>query len=376
MRRSLSWLCLLGVGCGVSFPEEYRIEDLRILEIRAEPPEIRIFQDAPIDLEVNQLATQPLDLRPVQLSALIAHPDLDATFDGQWIRCKVADDDTGEVGSGFQRVPCDGVGRVELGRGLNLELSPVQLLLEDVLANGGDPVAVITSLAEDPRDLFAGLYANLNLQAFATNASIPVDTPSIEGTKRVVIYDPAVVSLVLREARRLGPDAIPMISGVATPSLCTRASADQLGAINAFLESRIPNRAPRYAGIELRYQTDTATQAYDPTAGPIVLPPGTKVELRGYVAEEDLESYRVIDDNCNLLQQQETMAFSWFTTAGELSPQVTAQSLNQADSQRRVMTYEAPESVEGAEQRVRIWSVLRDGRGGSDAKVIDVLVRP
>lgn len=376
MPRHLTWLCLLATGCGVSLPEEYRVEDLRILEIRAEPPEIRIFQDAPIDLEPSQLANQPLDLRPVQLSALVAHPDLDANFDGQWIRCKVADDDTGEVGSGFQRVPCDGAGRVELGRGLNLALSPVQLLLEDVLANGGDPVAVITSLAEDPRDLFAGLYANLNFQAFANGAVIPVDTPSIEGTKRVVIFDPAVVSLVLREARRLGPDAIPMISGVPTPSLCTRASADQLGAINAFLESRIPNRAPRYAGIELRYQTDTATQAYDPASGPIVLAPGTQVELRGYVAEGDLESYRVIDDNCNLLEQQETMAFSWFTTAGELSPQVTAQSLDQADSRRRVMTYEAPESVEGAEQRVRIWSVLRDGRGGSDSKVIDVLVRP
>lgn len=376
MARHLSWFALLAVGCGVSLPEEYRVEDLRILEIRAEPPEIRIFQDAPIDLELDQLATQPLDLRPVRLSALIAHPDLDATFDGQWIRCKVADDDTGEVGSGFQRVPCDGVGRVELGRGLNLELSPVQLLLEDVLANGGDPVAVITSLAEDPRDLFAGLYANLNFQAFATQAAIPVDTPAIEGTKRVVIYDPAVVSLVLREARRLGPDAIPMISGIPTPSLCTRASGDQLGAINAFLEARIPNQAPRYAGLELRAETDTATRAYDPAEGPIVMAPGTQLELRGYVAETDLESYRVIDDNCNLLEQQETMAFSWFTTAGELSPQVTAQSLDQADSRRRVMTYEAPATIEGPEQRVRIWSVLRDGRGGSDAKVIDLVIRP
>lgn len=376
MRRHLTGLCLFVFGCGVSLPEEYRIEDLRILEIRADPPEIRIFQDAPINLEPSQLAGQPLDLRPVRLSALVAHPDLDASFDGQWIRCKVADDETGAVGSGFQRVPCDGAGRVELGRGLNLELAPVQLLLEDVLSNGGDPVAVITSLAEDPRDLFAGLYANLNFQAFATNTSIPVDTNAIEGTKRVVIYDPAVVALVLREAQRLGPDAIPMISGVATPSLCTRASAQQLGAINAFLESRIPNQAPRYAGIELRYQTDTATQAYDPAAGPIVMPPGTKIELRGYVAQADLESYRVIDDNCNLLEQQETMAFSWFTTAGELSPQVTAQSLDQADSRRRVMTYEAPPTIEGSEQRVRIWSVLRDGRGGSDAKVLDVLIRP
>lgn len=369
-------LCALGLaGCGVSLPEEYLVEDLRILEIRAEPPELRIFADAPIDVELEQLARQPLDLREVRFTALVAHPDLDATFEQEWVRCKVADDDTGEVGSGFQRVPCESAERVSLGRESALNLSPIRLLLEDVLANGGDPVRVITSLAEDPRDLFAGLYANLNLKAFVAQADITVDTLAIEGTKRLVIFDPTVVALVLREARRLGPEAVPMIAGVQTPSLCTRASADQVGTINAFLETRVPNQAPRYAGLELKLSTDTATRAWDPAAGPIVLGPGDRLELRGYVAESDLEAYRVIDDNCNLLEQQETMAFSWFTTAGELSPQVTAQSKDRADSRRRVMTFEAPTTFEGAELKVRIWSVLRDGRGGSDSRVIDLLVR-
>ena len=86
MRRAASMLVLFA-GC-VDLPEEYRVEDLRILEVRAEPPEIRMFEDAPLTGTPEEVLASPIELTDVRMTVLAAHPDLDATFEYQWIRCR------------------------------------------------------------------------------------------------------------------------------------------------------------------------------------------------------------------------------------------------------------------------------------------------
>lgn len=380
MRRA-ALVALLATAC-VEFPDEYRIEDLRILEIRSEPPEITFFDGAPIDGSIEDVLATPPATTDITLSVLAAHPDVDAAFDYTWFRCK-AESRNGEPTTGFLRVPCGGEQKEELDPGApslpTVSFSPVQTIIDDIaaIATGttADPVAVIGSLAEDPRDLFSGLRLNVHANVRVGEADLPVDTLALDGRKRVVLFDPAIVAVVLRAARDGELGAIPMIQGVETPSLCTNVSQSQLSTLLGYLEERVPNRSPEYVELELLREGSTSTVAYDPRQGPIELSPGESILMAGRVTEESLETYRVIDDNCELVELDETMAWSWFITHGELTDQLTALEKDDPEEADVSTRYTAPTDFPGDELRTRVYSVLRDGRGGSDSVVIDILVR-
>lgn len=361
MRGRLLVLCALTASC-IDLPEEYRIEDLRIIEVRAEPPEVPIFQDAPIRGPTEDVLRTPLDTRDVRMTVVAAHPDLDATFSYSWIRCK----------PGLRRVPCDGDEKIRLGSGTSsIAVSPVGLLVDDLVAEGADPVEVFASLAEDPRDLFSGLYANINVTVGVDTASVDVDTTALDARKRIVLFDPAVVGIVLREARSM---QVEVPAGITVPELCTNASPAQLETLFGYLEARVPNRSPTFVGIDVEGPDDEAPRRYDPAEGPIVLRPGDTLEMTPVADEADLETFRVIDDGCELVESTETLSWSWFVTAGSISSHIT--SLGTSDPVDESSTTFTAGPVDGEPQRVRIHSVLRDGRGGSDSARIDVVVRP
>lgn len=370
--RRLAWLLLVFSSACVDLPLEYQIEDLRILEIRAEPPEIRMFVDAPLDATPEELLTSGFDETEVRMSVLAAHPDLDATFSHSWIRCER------EGGGGFRRVPCDGdlKSRIVDVDSSSIAFSPVTSIIAD-FAEAEDPVAAIGALASDPRDLFAGLRINVNANVKEVAANVDVDTTELDGRKRIVLFDPAVVALVLREARNLGPMLPTMVQGVDLPSLCTDVGDGQLATLLGFLSTREPNRAPDYVELEYLVPTSTSAQRWTPGDTPLVLEleAGDSIRLTGRARQDDIELYRVIDDNCELLELDETLAWSWFVTDGTLTTHITTQGLDDEDLRGRRTIYTAPTDFEGSEKRVRIFSVLRDGRGGSDSLSFEVLVR-
>ncbi|MEQ8980182.1 MAG: hypothetical protein RL846_19755, partial [Deltaproteobacteria bacterium] len=74
MRRLLV-LLLATSGC-FELPDEYRIEDLRIVEVRAEPPEIPFFRSAPIGGTAEEVFASDLANEDIRMSVLTAHPDL------------------------------------------------------------------------------------------------------------------------------------------------------------------------------------------------------------------------------------------------------------------------------------------------------------
>ncbi len=378
-RAALALACTAFATACVDFPDEFRIEDLRIVEVRADPPEISFFRDAPVGGTAEEILATPLATEDIELSVLAAHPDLDASFGYTWFRCK-AESRAGEPTTGFLRVPCSGAQKVELVEGLastpTVSVSIVQTIVDDLAEIGGDDlVQVIGSLAEDPRDLFSGLRLNVHANVRVEDADIAVDTLALDGRKRVVLFDPAIVSLVLRAARDGEFGELPMIQGVETPSLCTNVSESQLSTLLEYLEERTPNRRPIYTELELIREGATSTVAYDPRQAPIELAPGESILLSGRVTEDSFETYRVIDDNCELVELDETMAWSWFITHGELSDQLTALEREGDDLSNYSTRYTAPVDFPGDELRTRIFSVLRDGRGGSDSHVIDVVVR-
>jgi hypothetical protein len=358
-------------GCNLHFPDATKIEDLRILDLHADPPEIAVFRRGGSDpLAFDPKSPPPIDLTPVKLTALVAHPDLGATFLYDWIRC----------GAAFDSVPCDPPERQPLVPDMNADLQPevsVPIVLElfQGLMSGQDTLAALTAtLAQDPRDLLNGLYAHVNLSVSVSTAAKAVDTARLEATKRVVIFDPRLVAFSIARARAMGPDALLKLG---LPNLCTSVSNDALDKVLTFLKTRTPNRSPTFAGLDVAVidprnppprGTQTPTRALG--AGEVLeVPPGAAVILHGRSNPDDAEAFQMIDANCALEKFTEELSFAWFTNSGSLSRPLTTKD-------NPTTEYDAPPAFELKEDRtrIRIWSVLRDGRGGSDSKTMDVVI--
>lgn len=370
MRRLLSLALVFAAGCGLSFPAEYRVEDLRILDISLDPAEIPVIAPgftATTAEQLTQLVISNPNEQTVKMTALVAHPDLDATFTYDWKACAPA----------FGDLPCPNRDRVDLVRedAQTVEFQPI-LFLRDQLLQSENPDQALAELASDPRDLLNGLYARLILRTAVQNASVQVDTPELDGEKRLVIFDPSLVRTTVREAQRLGETGmVPMVAGLDLPSLCTQASDIEVQAIDEFLLARQPNQPPALIGMFFEVRTATSV-SLQPVERGIELEPNEEVVFRPVVDLGRRESFRAIDDTCHLADLEETHVVSWFTNKGDLSRRLSVFGpIPEPD--RETTTYTAPpaDELEQDETRVRIWAVLRDGRGASVHTSFDILVR-
>jgi len=348
-------------ACDLNLPSESKIEDLRILDIKVDPPEISLFELGSLALEPENLP--PFRRQDVTVKVLAAHPDLDATFSFEFVRCK----------PGLGSIPCDdGETRDRLGGGSDNTFSyiPVDLVLADVVGGENSLDQVAARFVEDPRDLINGLYTYINSAVSVASAAITVDTPTLEGVKRVVVFEPRIIARAIQEAQKLDPSEIPMIAGLALPSLCTNVDPATTAQLFTFLSTRTPNRSPTYEKIEIEIFTKNATTATRSVGlGEVVeVFEGDVIAIEGLAAEDDAEKYQLIDADCTLQKFRERLAFSWFSSVGDLSTNVTTEEDSLVD-------WVAPPFV-GEPLRARIWTVLRDGRGGSDHGWFDVLVRP
>ena len=380
---ALGWVAaaLAAAGCNVSFPDEFLIEDLRVLDIQTDPPEVPVFSEGTAIGRDGSVTNFGLDTRRVRYDVLVAHPDLDAVFEYRWFGCAPA---LGSIPCGPAEPAADGMPRSNIidldnrvAQTSSTTSSPVKVITDRLLADAVPPYdfmaltsSLARTLARDPRDLLNGLYAHANVLVKVGDAAVAVDTPELEATKRVVVYDPTLIRVVLAEVSAISPDQLQQVAGLDLPSLCVGASTGQLAGIFEFLEGRAPNVAPVYESVEwtrLEAGSETSTSTYDGTA--IVMAPGQQIRLNGVVPDGTAQKYQVIDANCELQTFGERYAFSWFINAGELSRQLTTE-------QSEFVTYTAPlaSDLVATKTRVRIWSVLRDGRGGSARRIVEVSV--
>ncbi len=367
--RTLGWLvplALLGAACDLNLPSERDIEDLRVLDLKVDPPEITLFERGSLDLD--PMNPPPFARTEVTVRALVAHPDLDASFGYSWVRCK----------PGLGRIPCEvenGETRELLGSSSTPDFSyvPVDLVLADVVGGQTPLENLATRFIEDPRDLLNGLYTYINAQVSVASAAITVDTTALEAVKRVVVFEPRLVARAILEAQALDPSEVPMIDGLALPSLCTNVSDAQVDRLFTYLSTRTPNRAPTYERIDVEIVGTSSSSTRSVGVGEVLELDTTDVlVLRGRAAEGDAEKYQLIDADCALQKFQERLAFSWFTQAGELDGNVTT------DEEPLIVWVPTRDDEAPATEpfRARIWTVLRDGRGGSDHRWFDVRVTP
>lgn len=341
------------------------IEDLRVLDIRVVPPEVSVFAPpsdlASLDLRGADGAFTVPELAgtEVRFTALVAHPDLDATFTFDWTQC----------GAGFRATPCDS------GQTHRLDQQPEQTLtvswtaqVESELLDFATPEQLLGLVGGDPRDLFSGLRTHINLAVAVRAASIDVDTARLEASKRVTLFDPRIAATTLLAAQLSEPGAAAALQDVDSASFCVGLQPERLDRLRTFLVERTPNAAPTYTGVDFGSGRGvvTATTA-DRRDAELMVAPSERIDLTGHGGPA--ERFELIDDRCDLLAFTEELKWSWFASQGAIS-------IPSASGPASTVTWTAPPVDQLSEPvtRVRIWSVLRDGRGGSDHFVFDLQV--
>lgn len=350
------WTTLLApvalTACGFSLPSEWKVEDLRVLDVRVDPAEIPLFE--PGALTLDPAALPPVARTRVSLTALVAHPDLDAATTLTWARCT----------PGLASYPCAGaIAPLAPSGTASTSFVPVDVLLADLAASGGGPEALIAGIVEDPRDLLNGLYANVVLRAAVERAAIPVDTPALDARKRIVVFEPRVVARTVEEARTQSSTITSLLGEL--PTLCTQLDDAGLAAVFAFLRARPANRAPVLRAVGVA-QVDTPTVGLA-LGATLRLRRGEEVALWSELNEDVAEPYQQLDTDCRVVDFEEAVATSWFVAHGEVSRQLTT-------ADEPTLVYTAP--VEAERTRDRIWVVVRDGRGSSAHGWIDVELLP
>ena len=330
--RSLAALALATSACGFGFQRPNEVVDRRVLAIRMEPPEI-IADGSPPPASV-------------QLSALVVDPGPDGgAIPFEWRTC----------------LP-EGLGgaSVSSGQGPPQQGPPE----EDVAVGGGNG-----RCAELPENLLSRGEASWEALS-AQTLSVPLPTNLLFVAQQAAAQGFAV-PVYLNAQLRLGRDAT---------------APEEIYAFKRLVVSpplpagRIANRNPRLAALLFDGRPWTADE-------PLVVsradcPEERRVEIADPMNADatyltcshvvtpafdsrEAETYRVVNFQGETVELRERLRFAWFTDKGSF-----AQGETEQEGQLLVVDRRDPISASWREPRegdgeVRVWVVVRDGRGGT-----------
>jgi hypothetical protein len=205
---------------------------------------------------------------------------------------------------------------------------------------GGVPGSAAGDRVELPGVLSAALFTNLDLAREVLGASLPEGTIELVRTR---VGLPVLVEARLQHEQRT-----------------LRATKRVL--VSERLDGNVNPPPPRFMfGDELVIGDEHGLPFTCAAASGrvLVVPPGSDVKLAPVVhgqRESWLQSYQIIDARGDLQDRTETAFYSWYVTAGEISPGTTK-------APDRAATWSTP--AEPGDQRV--WVIVRDGHGGVSA---------
>ncbi len=322
-------LAIVGLsGCLEDLPDPTRVDDLRVLAVRAEPP------------EVSPGATVALD-------ALVVDP-LGRPRTYAWYACIVADQGAGFFGGGGETSTSGGRGtalsddpygdscirRYEAGERWAMKLGEeptATFEVPDDLFDSQDALKAAYGLSEDltiPAEVELGFLGIAGMN-YTVTLVVEVDGRRIETQKRVNI------SRDLQDASNrpnLNPDQ-PSIH-VADREL--KVEAPKTAAVPSGGRCFLDDTAPLAAG---RTFNLTPINFPDPPIDYLVL-------LAGTTTDEPFE----------IVEREEVLFYSFFATRGSLSKEVS-KSTGEPQSEFRLKADEAGPTD--------VWVVVRDGRGGT-----------
>lgn len=313
-------LALVGVGCGPEFTPRALVDELRILAVQAEPPEVAPGEE-------------------VTYRALVVHPEGEgALLVYGFVQC------TPTLGGCLELVEAEAEagGDPELAQDLYLETSMrfgaapvVDGVIEALGANLRAPTSLLAGV-EDPAE-----GANAQLSFFVCEA------------------ERCLASGLSEEAG--GSPGIPEGAEVALKRV--RVSTGEA-----------PNHNPTVARLEI------ATGAAAPTtleAGDEgVVPAGGDVELTAFIPRADVEPYQFTSDDGLTEARDERLYVGWYATAGEFAYNTSLVDAAGGAEPSASVVWTLPAAGDVPGGLVDIYVVVWDRRGGLGWITASIILEP
>jgi hypothetical protein len=336
--RVLAGCALAGVaGCGGELPSPSLVEDLRVLAVRADPPEVLVDR-------VDGQATQP---GPVSFQALVVDPRGQSMV-YQWRFCPVESDETC---ADFDRRRA--AAPAEFQPALDVARAQESAGQSEVIATG--PARGVADFAVHlPQNLFRyhldtsglglgnGSWVSAVLDVAAGGETLQVQKRVVLGARDLSQWNP--------ELQKFGWQVC--APGVPAPGCLP-------------LAPRTPNHNPTIAAVEIA-RSGRADAPFAPRPeGPLMLASGEVIRLRPLLGPDAEERYQTVESTLQandlvVTDRTEEAVVSWFATAGKFaSTHTTPQLTKTLDN-----TFTAPSSPP-AHGRISVFLVVRDQRGGA-----------
>lgn len=392
MRRILAAFVLLTLSCGEKLPRYVDVEDLRVLAIKARPPEVLVDGLAlvtgaavPVDATFEALVLDPAGGEVSYSWSFCPLDSSRACRDYSDLRDNAAEhlaETSGDLGlpgvlpltaTDVQRIvgEMDRIrGESETGTALPVPEAERPQPLYWWSERGVWPHAVPPFVVSAPREL-AELHFRNNLFGAGSGAWVSAlldlqgNGRSLTVQKRLVLNVADLAAIAAPLAADFGYD------------VCQGTTDDPPDCL-AFKDVE-QNANPVFEAVQFAYgESSNVDRWYDlaiapdgRVAGVLVLPAGEAVRIKPVFTAESSQAYQVLKTNLQTQQiivddRVEAISVSWFISDGEIQDQITwplfTKSLDTA--------YFAPDKA----GRVTVWMVARDQRGGTEWMSVEIEV--
>ncbi len=339
-------------ACGDDLPSPTLVDDLRVLAVKADPPEVMVDR-------VDGVATET---GPVSFQALVVDPRGPAMI-YEWRFCPVESNETcGDFDQ--RRAAASPEFRPVLDTARAQKLPGQSQAIASRSARGVEPFTVQLPsslfhyhLVSSGLGLGNGSWVSAVLEVASGSERLQVQKRVVLGARDLSQWNPELQSFGWQVCRPGGPVAgcVPLLP-------------------------RTANRNPVITGVEIarsdRPDAPFAPLATDPQSV-LTLGPGEVVRLRPVLGPGAEERFQIVESTLHqsdlvVVERKEEVVISWFSTAGKFgAPRTTPQLTKTLDN-----TFTAPAAAPEA-GRLSVFVVARDQRGGVDWTTVEVeVVRP
>ncbi len=362
-------LLLVLAACTDPLPLYYQVEDLRVLGMRADPPEVLL--DGPAEVDVT-------------FSALVVDPRRGA-IDWRWQFCPV-DSERACLDYEERRDAAWTGYRPILDTLHGITLAGTALPVDEVAPVPGTDwwstrAAWPYALAPFPVNASPDLYTfHLFDNALgAGQGATPSATLTLTKGAETLIAAKRMV-LGVRDARA----AAAQLAGQFGVTICDAGQTPETQPGCLLIRDKEPNSHPVFAAVRLARGasplgefTDLEIAPSGDVAGPVSLRAGESIRLLPVFTPESSQAFQTLQ--LDLLSQRlyveddvEELSVSWFVTAGRLREAFTwPQWTKTLDT-----VYIAPDAPPSPDGRASVWLIARDQRGGEAWMSVELSILP
>lgn len=375
------------IACSSGLDSVKEVKDLRLLAIRAEPPEVLLDGPMPFDVQFDALVLDPRGGEVsyrwsfCPLATDTACMDYDTKRDESEERLLEMAKDSGglfaedDVTNVMNLI--DGMHDTEL---IGTALPLVEVQTPEPLywwsERGVWPYSVPRFTFNAPPELYLfHLFDNGLGGGLGAWPSAILELS--KGSETILAYKRMVLGI-----QDLGPFA-EQVAAQFGATICPAGETPDTVPDCILLKPRVANSNPVFERVQFAYGDSAIAEFHDipmswdgDVSGTLHIPIGESIRLLPHFTEESLEEFQMLrlDINARKVEVQdrvEEMSVSWFATYGEVQDQLTWPKFTKTLD----TVYEAPDEVPEGE-RDTVWMVARDQRGGIAWISVELVILP